>query len=279
MKVSNQFVSVIVLLIGIVALVSVSYSEAAENQKTTPQTPVRETPVSQTQIIQQDAARWALDSSEYQRYLDLIRGPLGKWNPTIDPLMALGMFADTQQQSQRYAERYAQQEFELTERVLRFQTAYRAAFNRLYPNADLLDQRLLAPYYTHQQQKSAFKEAKNLAQRRFVEGDRLLVFVADSCKECFATIRRLMSLLSGLKNSGVDIYVRDAKDDATVSGWAKEQGIQTEWLNKQTLTLNRDEGLYHRLNSRSSNVNHATVPVFLKRNQQFFQLKAGDLGL
>ena len=279
MKVRNKFVSVIVLLIGIVALVSVSYSEAAENQKTTPQTPVRETPVSQTQIIQQDAARWTLDISEYQRYLDLIRGPLGKWNPTIDPLMALGMFADTQQQSQRYAERYAQQEFELTERVLHFQKAYRAAFERLYPNVGVLDQRLLAPYYAHQQQKSASKAAKNFAQRRFVEGDRLLVFVADSCKECFATIRRLMSLLSGLKNSGVDIYVRDAKDDATVSGWAKEQGMQTEWLNKQTLTLNRDEGLYHRLQSRSSNVNHATVPVFLQRNKQFFQLKAGDLGL
>ena len=279
MKVSNQFVSVIVLLIGVVALVSVNYSDAAEYPKTTPQTPVRETPVSQTQIIQQDAARWSLDSSEYQRYLDLIRGPLGKWNPTIDPLMALGMFADTEQQSQRYAEHYAQQEFELTERVLRFQTAYRTAFNRLYPNADLLDQRLLAPYYTHQQQKSAFKEAKNLAQRRFVEGDRLLVFVADSCKECFTTIRRLMSLLSGLKHSGVDIYVRDAKDDAAVSRWAKEQGVQTEWLNKQTLTLNRDEGLYHRLKSRSSNVDHLTVPVFLQRHQQFFQLKTGDLGL
>ncbi|MBL4761298.1 MAG: hypothetical protein JKY93_01195, partial [Gammaproteobacteria bacterium] len=104
MKVSNQFVSVIVLLIGIVALVSVSYSDAAEHPKTTPQTPVRETPVTQTQIIQQDAAHWALDASEHQRYLDLIRGPLGKWNPTIDPLMALGMFADTRQQSQRYAE-------------------------------------------------------------------------------------------------------------------------------------------------------------------------------
>ena len=279
MKRFNPWLSIVVLLIGIVALVRVSYSDAAERSKTTPQTPVRETPVSQTQIIQQDAARWALDSSEYQRYLDLIRGPLGKWNPTIDPLMALGMFADTEQQSQRYAERYAQQEFELTERVLHFQTTYRAAFDRLYPNVGVLDQRLLAPYYAHQQQKTASKAAKNLAQRRFVEGDRLLVFVADSCKECFITIRRLMSLLSGLKHGGVDIYVRDAKDDAAVSRWAKEQGIQTEWVNKQTLTLNRDEGLYHRLKSRSSNVDHVTVPVFLQRNQQFFQLKTGDLGL
>ena len=275
----NRCVNVMVLLIGAVVLTNTGLAETVEGQTSSPQTPVRETPVSQTQIIQQDAARWSLDSSEYQQYLDLIRGPLGKWNPTIDPLMALGMFADTEQQSQRYAERYAQQEFELTERVLHFQTAYRAAFDRLYPNVGVLDQRLLAPYYAHQQQKTASKKAKNLAQQRFVEGDRLLVFVADSCKECFATIRRLMSLLSGLKHGGVDIYVRDAKDDTAVSRWAKEQGIQTEWLNKQTLTLNRDEGLYHRLNSRSSNVNHATVPVFLQRNQQFFQLKAGDLGL
>jgi len=279
MNAIKRGVSVIVLLAGVVGLINTSVAETVKSQKPLLQTPVRETPVTQTQIIQQDAVRWSLDISEYQRYLDLIRGPLGKWNPSIDPLMALGMFADTQQQSQRYAERYAQQEFELTERVLHFQTAYRAAFNRLYPNVGVLDQRLLAPYYAHQQQKSVSKAAKRLAQRRFVNGDRLLVFVADSCKECFATIRRLMSLLSGLKHCGVDIYVRDAKDDAAVSRWAKEQGIQTEWLNKQTLTLNRDEGLYHRLQSRSSNANHATVPVFLKRKQQFFQLKAGDLGL
>ena len=279
MNAIKRGVSVIVLLVGVVGTIDTSVAETAKSQKPLRQTPVRETPISQTQIIQQDAARWSLDIGEYQRYLDLIRGPLGKWNPSIDPLMALGMFADTPQQSQRYAERYAQQEFELTERVLRFQTTYRTAFDRLYPNVGVLDQRLLAPYYAHQQQNSVSKAAKRLAQRRFVHGDRLLVFVADSCKECFNTIRRLMSLLSGLKHSGVDIYVRDAKDDAAVSRWAKEQGIQTEWLNKQTLTLNRDEGLYHRLQSRSSNLNHATVPVFLQRKQQFFQLKAGDLGL
>ena len=61
MKRFNPWLSIVVLLIGIVALVRVSYSDAAERSKTTPQTPVRETSVSQTQIRQQDAARRALD--------------------------------------------------------------------------------------------------------------------------------------------------------------------------------------------------------------------------
>ncbi|MBL1292702.1 MAG: hypothetical protein COB61_002415, partial [Thiotrichales bacterium] len=82
----KRYASVIVLLIGAIGSIDASVAEMAEPQNPLSQTPVRETLVTQTQIIQQDAARWALDISEYQRYLDLIRGPLGKWNPTIDPL-------------------------------------------------------------------------------------------------------------------------------------------------------------------------------------------------
>ena len=97
------------------------------------QTPSTETPISRTVELQTLAKQWSLTQEEYQHYLDVIRGPLGKWNPDLDPLLALGMFATSPHQEQRYAELYARQEFDLTERALQFQQAYRAAFDRLYP--------------------------------------------------------------------------------------------------------------------------------------------------
>ena len=268
--------------IGLVFFSSISTTSiayAADILTNSAQTPSTETPISLTLELKTKANHWGLDGREYQRYLDLIRGPLGKWNPDIDPLLALGMFAESTQQEQRYAELYAQQEFNLTERALQFQQAYRAAFERLYPNTTMLDQRLLSPYFAHQQQKSETREAKRLAQKRFVEGDRLLLFVPPNCRQCLPEINLLISILSGTQQSGVDVYIRDAQDDEAVRVWAAAHGIKTEWLNDQILSLNRDEGLLQRLMSQSTASPADAMPIFLKRNGRFFQLNRESLGL
>lgn len=270
------------LAIGLILLSSISSAAIADmNEAVTnaSKTPGTETPISQTIEVQTLAKRWGLDQEEYQRYLALMRGPLGKWNPDLDPLLVLGMFAESSQEERRYAELYAQQEFDLTGRTLQFQQAYRTAFERLFPNAKMLDHRLLAPYFAHQQQKSAMKDAKRLAQKRFADGDRLLLFVPSSCRECLPVINRLMGLLSSTQQSGVDVYVRDAQDDGAVRAWANAHAIKTTWLNGRHLTLNRDEGLQQRLVSQSTVSPEDTMPIFLKRNGRFFQLNREGLGL
>ena len=270
------------LAIGLILLSSISSAAIADRHEAithTSQTPGTETPISRTIELQTLAKRWGLDEEEYQRYLDLTRGPLGKWNPDLDPLLALGMFAESPQEEQRYAELYAQQEFDLTGRTLQFQQAYRAAFERLFPNAAMLDHRLLAPYLTHQQQKSAMKDAKRFAKKRFVDGDRLLIFVPPNCRGCMRVISQLIGLLSSAQQSGVDVYVRDAQDDDAVRAWANAHAIKTAWFNGRHLTLNRDEGLLQRLNSQSTVSSADVMPIFLKRNGRFFQLNRESLGL
>ena len=270
------------LAMGLILLLPVSSAAIADTNGAfthASKTPGTETPISRTIELQTLAKRWRLDEEEYQRYLDLMRGPLGKWNPDLDPLLALGMFAESPQEEQRYAELYAQQEFDLTGRTLQFQQAYRAAFERLFPNARMLDHRLLAPYFAHQQQKSAMKDAKRLAQKRFVDGDRLLLFVPTSCRECLPVISRLISLLSSTQQSGVDVYVRDAQDDGAVRAWANAHAIKTAWFNGGNLTLNRDEGLLQRLKSQSTVSTADAMPIFLKRNGRFFQLSRESLGI
>jgi integrating conjugative element protein (TIGR03759 family) len=266
----------LILLSSISSAAIADMNEAVTNASKTPGT---ETPISQTNEVQTLAKRWGLDQEEYQRYLDLMRGPLGKWNPDLDPLLALGMFAESPQEEQRYAELYAQQEFDLTERTLQFQQAYRTAFERLFPNEKMLDHRLLAPYFAHQQQKSAMKDAKRLAQKRFADGDRLLLFVPPNCRGCLPVISQLIGLLSSAQQSGVDVYVRDAQDDDAVRAWANAHAIKTAWFNGRHLTLNRDEGLLQRLNSQSTVSSADAMPIFLKRNGRFFQLNRESLGL
>lgn len=270
------------LAIGLILLSSIFSAAIADTNEAitnASQTPGTETPISRTIEVQTLAKRWGLDQEEYQHYLDLMHGPLGKWNPDIDPLLALGMFAESPQQEQRYAELYAQQEFDLTERALQFQQAYRAAFERLFPNEKMLDHRLLVPYFAHQQQKSVMKDTKRLAQKRFVDGDRLLLFVPPNCRECLPVINQLIGLLSSVQQSGVDVYVRDAQDDGAVRAWANAHAIKTAWLNGRHLTLNRDEGLLQRLKSQSTVSPADTMPIFLKRHGRFFQLNREDLGI
>ena len=271
---------------SVILFLAVSGSATASNSSNTESAPtqVSKTPIVQTSDVETLARYWSLDAKEYQRYQALMRGPLGHWNPAIDPLLALGMFATTPTQQKRYAELYARQEFELTERTLRFQQAYRAAFERLYPNVDTVDQRLLAPYQLHQQQKESAKAARWLAKRQFQEGDRVMVFVPTQCDHCTSLIPRLMSLVSGTRNAGIDVYVRNASDDNAVRAWAQAHHIRSAQVTGNSLTLNRNEGLLQRLQrrtveSRSSKHHSVVVPIFLKRNDQFFQLRAEDLGL
>ncbi|WP_444944848.1 TIGR03759 family integrating conjugative element protein [Microbulbifer sp. ZKSA006] len=270
----------------VIIFLAVSDGAIANNSSSTEsaQTKVSQTPIVQTPDAETLAGYWSLDAKEYQRYQALMRGPLGHWSPTIDPLLALGMFATSPTQQKRYAELYARQEFELTERTLRFQQAYRAAFQRLYPNVDTVDQRLLAPYQLHQQQKESAKAARWLAKKQFQDGDRVMVFVPAKCDHCTSLIPRLMSLVSGTRNAGIDVYVRNASDDKAVRAWAQAHHIRTAQVNGNTLTLNRNEGLLQRLQhrtaeSRSTKHHSAVVPIFLKRNDQFFQLREEDLGL
>lgn len=263
----------------VVAIARAAIADTHETLARDSQTPSVETPIRRTLELHTLAKHWELDRQEYQRYVDIMRGPLGKWNPDLDPLLALGMFAASPKQEQRYAELYAQQEFDLTERALQFQQAYRAAFERLYPNIAMLDQRLLSPYFAHQQQKAGMRVAKRLAQKRFVAGDRLLLFVPSMCHQCLTQINQLVNLLSSTQKSGVDVYVRDAQDDKVVRAWATTHGIKTVWLNDQKLSLNRDDGLLQRLKSRATVSLTDVMPIFLKRNGRFFQLSRESLGL
>jgi len=270
----------VLCVLSVSALFStVSLADVAQYTTKASELPASHSEATDSAAIELRAKHWSLDLSEYQHYQRLMEGPLGKWNPDIDPLMALGMFAESDAQRQRYAELYAQQEYALTDRVLQFQRAYHAAFSRLYPSTRLFEQQLLAPYYQHQNQHAQTRLAKRSMQQQLRDGDRLLVFVSPECQGCARKIQTLLSLLAGIRNSGVDVYVREAADNSAIQDWARDHAINPQWLEQKQLTLNRDEGLYTRLLALSASRNTIALPVFLQRNQQFYALNVQELGL
>lgn len=216
------------------------------------------------------AARWRLSEQEYIRYLDIINGPLGHWNKNIDPVFALGMFADTPAEQKRYAELLAQQEYELALRTIEFERAYRQAFQRLYPDASLIDDRLLEPYYRQHPEYANPAPASSIpAQSVFQLGDRLLFFADPThCDHCTEDLHTLIDLARSSIGVMIDVYVLGADGAEAVNRWANQAHLDTGLVGN-TITLNADNGMYRKLTAA-----HGTQAgnVFLSRGDQLYRI-------
>lgn len=218
-----------------------------------------------------------LNAAEWSRYVELIKGPLGFWNPSIDPLLALGMYAETAEQEQRYAERFAEQEYGLTTRALQFQRVYQQAFRRLYPDMPLTHGALLAPYIAHrQQQRHPLASPASLPMPSIMADDKIRVFVDAHCVSCKPLIQRLLRLTETVESTRIDIFILNATSDEAVRQWAHEQGIDPQWVYSQRITLNRDEGLLAQLQSQDDTPVTEPPFIFLQRNDTFYRLRNND---
>lgn len=92
---------------------------------------------SQSQITQSQDAQlakaWGLRDDEFARYRELMEGPIGTYSPNLDPLSALGIEAQSDEERRRYAELQVQVEARRVEKLLAYQRAYDEAWQRLNP--------------------------------------------------------------------------------------------------------------------------------------------------
>ncbi len=250
-----------------------------------PQTPFTQSETTTIETLTETARRWGLSVEEYHRYTEIMRGPLGRWNPEMDPVMALGILTENEQERQRYAEYFAQREYALTVKTLAFERAYRAAFRRLFPEAEIIDTQALQPFYNHQQQhrqkqqqekvKAFLTEAPHLQA-----GDRLLYFPDLNCQDCGKLVHWLFDRLLTTTDTGLDIYVRQSTTEEQVRQWAIDQAITLDWLQGGKVTLNRDQGLFKRLREntpRSKNTDSGISTLFLSRHDQLFTVPTASL--
>lgn len=220
--------------------------------------------------IKELASRWRLTEQEYSRYLDIINGPLGHWNKDIDPVFALGMFAETPAEQKRYAELLAQQEYELALRTIEFERAYRRAFQRLYPDASLIDDRLLEPYYRkHPEYTNPGPASSTSAQSVFQLGDRLLFFADPAhCDHCAEDLRTLTDLARSSIGVMIDVYVLGADSDEAVNRWANQAKLDTNLVGN-VITLNADNGTYQKITAAHGK---QAGNVFLSSGDQLYRI-------
>lgn len=173
----------------------------------------------------EQAASWGLTEQEWTRFEQIQAGPRGFWSPNLDPLTALGVEAQTDQERQRYAELQVALEAKRAERELAYQNAYTAAWAKLFPG--------LLPI---QGMASPSPSSSSVMPRQ-------ALFVEDHCPACTAEAQRLQS-----SDTAFDIYLVGSQgEDERVRNWARQAGIDPAKVQRRQITLNHDRGRWFSL--------------------------------
>jgi integrating conjugative element protein (TIGR03759 family) len=178
-------------------------------------------PSTDATLDERQARDWRLRSEEWARYRQLMQGPLGVHSPQLDPLTALGIEARSDEERRRYAELQVRMEARRVEKLLAYQRAYDAAWQRLAPD----------------QPRVNLPGAKTPAAGNTGSG-RLAVFVKADCAPCAQRVQQLQAA-----GTAFDLYmVGSRQDDARIRQWATQAGIDPARVRARTITLNHDAG-------------------------------------
>lgn len=214
------------LLPTVVCLASLLAMGAAMGNPITTQSRIQDTqsaPLGRSHSEQ--AASWSLTEQEWTRFEQIQAGPRGFWSPNLDPLTALGVEAQTDQERQRYAELQVALEAKRAERELAYQNAYTAAWAKLFPGL-LPIQGMASP--------SPASSAVMPRQALFVE---------DHCPACTAEAQRLQS-----SDMAFDIYLVGSQgEDERVRNWARQADVDPAKVQRRQITLNHDRGRWFSL--------------------------------
>lgn len=214
------------LLSSVVCLVSLLSTDAAmANPATTPSRTQDTQSAPLERSHSEQAASWGLTEQEWTRFEQIQAGPRGYWSPNLDPLTALGVEAENDQERQRYAELQVALEAKRAERELAYQNAYTAAWAKLFPG--------LLPI---QGMASPHPASSSLEPRR-------ALFVEDHCLACTAEAQRLQS-----SDMAFDIYLMGSQGkDERVRSWARQADIDPAKVQRRQITLNHDRGRWFSL--------------------------------
>ena len=214
------------LLPAVFYLASLLVAGSAVGDTATTQSRIKDsqsTPLERSRATQ--ATSWGLTEQEWSRFEQIQAGPRGFWSPNLDPLTALGVEAETDQERQRYAELQVTLEAKRAERELAYQNAYTAAWAKLFPG--------LLPI---QGMASPLPVSSSVVPRQ-------ALFVEDHCPACTAEAQRLQS-----SDTAFDIYLVGSQgEDERVRRWARQADIDPAKVQRRQITLNHDRGRWFSL--------------------------------
>lgn len=219
---TSRLVVPIVLTLAVTSTVSGLAFAQALTETDSERTESRDRRTADAPLEERLARDWHLEVEEWTRYRELMQGPLSVYSPDLDPLTALGIEARTDEERRRYAELQVRLEAQRVEKLLAYQRAYDAAWQRLYPTLQPL-----AGFTSGDATVDAVRSA-----------GRLAVFVKDDCPPCEQRVRQLQA-----SEAAFDLYmVGSRQDDARIRQWAAGAGIEPAKVREAAITLNHDAG-------------------------------------
>ncbi len=174
---------------------------------------------------------WGITEEDWRIYEVYMRGE-GKYHyQQLDPVFVLGMIAKTESEKDDYAQKYAQQEFERTTRLLDFQERYNEQFNVLF-----------GPLNAHNVDGSEGFTGNARSTEETIFGDRITLFVTTECSECSIQFKRIQSTYKAGSGVSIDLFfVNDDITDDDIREWAYNNGILPEDVKNNHITLNHDD--------------------------------------
>ena len=196
----------------------------------------------------EDRTFWGLNETEWQRYLQLMKGPQGRWTPNEDPTLILGLNATNDKDRMRYAKLQVAIEKKRTEQALKFTLAVTEAWRDMYPNMPVIDEKKLRAYNRKHSLPIAIPP-ESINQEfdlgaDVLPGDRFVVFIDPGCTACKANVLTLLKKILPVNGAGIDLYFLQMSDDDIIK-WAVSQALPQSLVgSNKTITLNKgDKGL------------------------------------
>lgn len=210
-----------VSIVAIVFALSVQGAASAENSQSSQELASQVRDTQNVELAQHNAHVWGLTKEEWQRYQTIMQGPRGVYSPGLDPLSALGIEAQSDEERARFAELQAQVEAERVRKELLYQQAYDAAARRLADGTQ--------PFNL---------PADNAQASPVTAPGKLALFVKAGCSACDFKAKQLQN-----QSSSFDIYmIGTQNDDAVLRKWALAAGIDPVKVRDRIITLNHDHG-------------------------------------
>ncbi|WP_158587187.1 TIGR03759 family integrating conjugative element protein [Motilimonas pumila] len=207
---------------------SLTHTSTATSTEHT-QTQAKQLGLTQRDIIK--AKNWGLTLAQWSRYKSLMAySPRGTWSKDIDPITALGVSADTEQEREHYARLLLKIEAQRIAKEVAFENTRKRIAQQMFKDQPIV--RLPRP-----SKKPAFT-------------DYVALFAARTCpKSCQTFLRGAIE--STPAYAKIDLYIVGATQESHIHQWVTQLAINPALIAQGRITVNYDAGKAQQLKLKS----------------------------
>lgn len=176
--------------------------------------------------------QWGITDREYEKFLDVLKGPFGYYTPNLhkNPIMALGLAAETSEERRKYASRHVDVEFAKNVKVIAWQLSVSQMWNEKYAQT---------PRFANTE-KDKLKRVGEMTG--LTDDSRVHLYIETNCSRCDREFKKLYRKAKR-SGGGVDVFfvgdpVPSTKD---ITRWALSQGLDPAEVKRKDVTLNRSD--------------------------------------